>query len=294
MPKKTAKEPQNWKRIWQMIRPYRGWMIASMVLAAFTVAFTLYIPILVGDAIDAMVEAGKVSFAIITPILWKIAILAVLTALFQWIMQTMHNKITYQVVRDFRTAAFEKIQKLPLSYLDRHPTGETVSRVITDVDQFADGLLMGFTQLFTGVFTLIGTLLFMLVLDWKISLVVILMTPLSILFAKSLSGHIYKMFRAQSEARAEQTAMVNEAIGNQKVIQAFHHEEVSGKQQKVAGNFAPCIVLFFFGQSGNTVYLCGCLCSGWLDRGTFCFERKNYCWRIVLFLELHQPVYQAV
>lgn len=230
MPKKTAKEPQNWKRIWQMIRPYRGWMIASMVLAAFTVAFTLYIPILVGNAIDAMVEAGKVSFAIITPILWKIAILAILTALFQWIMQTMHNKITYQVVRDFRTAAFEKIQKLPLSYLDQHPTGETVSRVITDVDQFADGLLMGFTQLFTGVFTLIGTLLFMLVLDWKISLVVILMTPLSILFAKSLSGHIYKMFRAQSEARAEQTAMVNEAIGNQKVIQAFHHEEATMEQ----------------------------------------------------------------
>ena len=230
MPKKTDKEPQNWKRIWQMIRPYRGWMIASMVLAAFTVAFTLYIPILVGDAIDAMVEAGKVSFAIITPILWKIAILAILTALFQWIMQTMHNKITYQVVRDFRTAAFEKIQKLPLSYLDRQPTGETVSRVITDVDQFADGLLMGFTQLFTGVFTLIGTLLFMLVLDWKISLVVILMTPLSILFAKSLSGHIYKMFRAQSEARAEQTAMVNEAIGNQKVIQAFHHEEATMEQ----------------------------------------------------------------
>ena len=230
MPKKTAKEPQNWKRIWQMIRPYRGWMIASMVLAAFTVAFTLYIPILVGNAIDAMVEAGKVSFAIITPILWKIAILAVLTALFQWVMQTMHNKITYQVVRDFRTAAFEKIQKLPLSYLDRPPTGETVSRVITDVDQFADGLLMGFTQLFTGVFTLIGTLLFMLVLDWKISLVVILMTPLSILFAKSLSGHIYKMFRAQSEARAEQTAMVNEAIGNQKVIQAFHHEEATMEQ----------------------------------------------------------------
>ena len=230
MPKKTAKESQNWKRIWQMIRPYRGWMIASMVLAAFTVAFTLYIPILVGNAIDAMVEAGKVSFAIITPILWKIAILAILTALFQWIMQTMHNKITYQVVRDFRTAAFEKIQKLPLSYLDRHPTGETVSRVITDVDQFADGLLMGFTQLFTGVFTLIGTLLFMLVLDWKISLVVILMTPLSILFAKSLSGHIYKMFRAQSEARAEQTAMVNEAIGNQKVIQAFHHEEATMEQ----------------------------------------------------------------
>ena len=148
MPKKTAKELQNWKRIWQMIRPYRGWMIASMVLAAFTVAFTLYIPILVGNAIDAMVEAGKVSFAIITPILWKIAILAVLTALFQWVMQTMHNKITYQVVRDFRTAAFEKIQKLPLSYLDRHPTGETVSRVITDVDQFADGF---YTAVYRGV-----------------------------------------------------------------------------------------------------------------------------------------------
>ena len=223
MPKLQKKEPQNWKRIWQMIRPYRGWMIASMILAAFTVAFTLYIPILIGDAIDAMAENGGVSFPIITRLLWEIGILALLTALLQWIMQTMHNKITYQVVKDFRTAAFQKIQRLPLSYLDRHPTGETVSRVITDVDQFADGLLMGFTQLFTGVFTLIGTLLFMLLLNWKISLVVIVMTPLSILFAKSLSGRIYKMFRQQSEARAEQTAMVNEAIGNQKVIQAFHH-----------------------------------------------------------------------
>ena len=230
MPKQPKKEPQNWKRIWQMIRPYRGWMTASMIFAAFTVAFTLYIPILIGDAIDAMAENGGVSFAVILRLLWKIGILALLTALLQWIMQTMHNKITYQVVKDFRTAAFEKIQRLPLSYLDRHPTGETVSRVITDVDQFADGLLMGFTQLFTGVFTLIGTLLFMLLLNWKISLVVIVMTPLSILFAKSLSGRIYKMFRQQSEARAEQTAMVNEAIGNQKVIQAFHHEEETLKQ----------------------------------------------------------------
>lgn len=230
MPKQPKKEPQNWKRIWQMIHPYRGWMTASMIFAAFTVAFTLYIPILIGDAIDAMAENGGVSFAVILRLLWKIGILALLTALLQWIMQTMHNKITYQVVKDFRTAAFEKIQRLPLSYLDRHPTGETVSRVITDVDQFADGLLMGFTQLFTGVFTLIGTLLFMLLLNWKISLVVIVMTPLSILFAKSLSGRIYKMFRQQSEARAEQTAMVNEAIGNQKVIQAFHHEEETLKQ----------------------------------------------------------------
>lgn len=230
MPKQPKKEPQNGKRIWQMIRPYRGWMTASMIFAAFTVAFTLYIPILIGDAIDAMAENGGVSFAVILRLLWKIGILALLTALLQWIMQTMHNKITYQVVKDFRTAAFEKIQRLPLSYLDRHPTGETVSRVITDVDQFADGLLMGFTQLFTGVFTLIGTLLFMLLLNWKISLVVIVMTPLSILFAKSLSGRIYKMFRQQSEARAEQTAMVNEAIGNQKVIQAFHHEEETLKQ----------------------------------------------------------------
>lgn len=230
MPKQPKKEPQNWKRIWQMIRPYQGWMITSMVLAALTVVFTLYIPILIGDAIDEMAENSNLSFAVILRLLWKIGILALLTALLQWIMQTMHNKITYQVVKDFRTAAFEKIQRLPLSYLDQHPTGETVSRVITDVEQFADGLLMGFTQLFTGVFTLIGTLLFMLLLNWKISFVVIVMTPLSILFAKSLSGHIYKMFRQQSEVRAEQTAMVNEAIGNQKVIQAFHHEEATLKQ----------------------------------------------------------------
>ncbi len=230
MPETKKAEPQNWKRIWQMIRPYKGWMLASMLLAACTVAFTLYIPILVGDAIDAMIGAGAVSFSVIFQLLVQIGVLSLMTALLQWIMQTMHNKITYQVVRDFRMAAFEKIQKLPLSYLDSHSTGETVSRVITDVDQFADGLLMGFTQLFTGVFTLIGTLLFMLVLDWKISLIVILMTPLSVLFAKSLSGRIYKMFRQQSEARAEQTAMINETISNQKVVQAFHHEKETLEQ----------------------------------------------------------------
>jgi ATP-binding cassette subfamily B protein len=230
MPETKKAEPQNWKRIWQMIRPYKGWMLASMLLAACTVAFTLYIPILVGDAIDAMIGAGAVSFSVIFQLLVQIGVLSLMTALLQWIMQTMHNKITYQVVRDFRTAAFEKIQKLPLSYLDSHSTGETVSRVITDVDQFADGLLMGFTQLFTGVFTLLGTLLFMLVLDWKISLIVILMTPLSVLFAKSLSGRIYKMFRQQSEARAEQTAMINETISNQKVVQAFHHEKETLEQ----------------------------------------------------------------
>jgi ATP-binding cassette subfamily B protein len=230
MPETKKAEPQNWKRIWQMIRPYKGWMLASMLLAACTVAFTLYIPILVGDAIDAMIGAGAVSFSVIFQLLVQIGVLSLMTALLQWIMQTMHNKITYQVVRDFRTAAFEKLQKLPLSYLDSHSTGETVSRVITDVDQFADGLLMGFTQLFTGVFTLIGTLLFMLVLDWKISLIVILMTPLSVLFAKSLSGRIYKMFRQQSEARAEQTAMINETISNQKVVQAFHHEKETLEQ----------------------------------------------------------------
>ena len=242
MPKKTAKEPQNWKRIWQMIRPYRGWMIASMVLAAFTVAFTLYIPILVGNAIDAMVEAGKVSFAIITPILWKIAILAVLTALFQWVMQTMHNKITYQVVRDFRTAAFEKIQKLPLSYLDRHPTGETVSRVITDVDQFADGLLMGFTQLFSGVLTILGTLLFMLSENVPITLVVVCITPLSLVVASFLAKRSYGYFQSQSTVRGEQTALVNEMIEGQKVVQAFGHEaeslaafdEVNGRLQSVS------------------------------------------------------------
>jgi ATP-binding cassette subfamily B protein len=230
MPETKKAEPQNWKRIWQMIRPYKGWMLASMLLAACTVAFTLYIPILVGDAIDAMIGAGAVSFSVIFQLLVQIGVLSLMTALLQWIMQTMHNKITYQVVRDFRTAAFEKLQKLPLSYLDSHSTGETVSRVITDVDQFADGLLMGFTQLFTGVFTLLGTLLFMLVLDWKISLIVILMTPLSVLFAKSLSGRIYKMFRQQSEARAEQTAMINETISNQKVVQAFHHEKETLEQ----------------------------------------------------------------
>ena len=202
----------------------------TIVLAAVTVGLTLYVPILVGDAIDCIVEAGKVDFAAISPILIRIAVVVGITALTQWLSGVINNRITYRVVQDIRADAFRKIQVLPLSYIDSHSHGDTVSRIITDVDQFADGLLMGFTQLFTGVLTIVGTLGFMLSISWKITLVVVLLTPLSLLVAKFIAGHTYSMFQLQSKARGEQTALINEQLSGQRVVQAFSHEDESLRQ----------------------------------------------------------------
>ena len=178
--KKSGSQMNTLKKVLQYIGTYRFWMLASIVLAAVTVALTLYIPILVGRAIDFIIDRGNVDFVSITKLLVEIAILAVSTAVLQWVMNTINNKVTYQVVRDVRNQAFIRIQKLPLKYMDAHSYGEIVSRVIADVDQFADGLLMGFTQLFTGAATIIGTLGFMLSVDVNITFVVVLITPISL------------------------------------------------------------------------------------------------------------------
>ncbi len=212
-------------KVLRAIRRYRGLLILSLLLAALTVALSLYIPVLVGQAIDQIIDAGRVNFDAILPILVKVGICAALAALAQWIMNAVNNKITYHTVRDMRAEAFRKIQSLPLKYLDGHPHGDIVSRVISDVDTFADGLLMGFTQLFTGVITILGTLLFMLTIRPSITAVVVLITPVSLLVARFIANRTHSMFALQSKTRGEQTAHIDEMVGNQKIVRAFGHED---------------------------------------------------------------------
>ena len=213
------------RKVMHYLKRYWLLMALSILFAGLTVAMTLYIPILVGRAVDLIVGPGAVDFAEIARILKEGCVIILATALLQWLMNMINNKITYQVVRDVRNEAFEKIQELPLRYLDRHPSGEVVSRIIADVDQFADGLLMGFTQLFTGAATILGTLVFMLTINVWITLLVVVLTPLSLFVAKFIATHTYDMFRLQSETRAEQTGLIDEMIGSQKVVQAFAMEE---------------------------------------------------------------------
>ena len=225
-------------------------MICSIIFAAATVALTLYAPILIGRAIDMIVGKGDVNLKGIASILLEIGIIVAATALFQWLMNTVNNRITYHIVRDIRNEAFRKIEILPLSYIDIHPYGQIVNKVIADADQFADGLLMGFTQLFTGVVTILGTLIFMLTINPKIALVVILLTPLSLFIAKFIAGKTYKMFRLQSETRGEQTAFIDEMIGSQKVVQAFMHEKESlEKFDEINGRLASCSLRAIFYSS---------------------------------------------
>ncbi len=214
-------------RVLKYISRYKFYMILSILLALITVAGQLYIPILQGDAIDKIIDAGNVDFVGIIRIIKIILITMGVVALLQWVMNICNNKITYSVIKDIRKEAFEKLQNLPVKYVDSHPTGEVVSKVIADVDQFADGLLMGFTQFFTGIMTILGTLVFMIFINWKITLVVVLVTPLSFFVASFVAKKTYTMFRKQSEARGKQTAFIDEMIGNQKVVSAYSHEDES-------------------------------------------------------------------
>ena len=214
-------------KVLRRLKRYRLLLALSILFAAVTVALTLYVPVLVGEAIDLILGPGQVDFTGIAALLVRIAWIVAVTALLQWLMNTINNKITYQVVRDVRDEAFRRIQILPLKYLDAHPHGEIVSRVIADVDQFADGLLMGFTQLFTGVVTILGTLCFMLSIHPGITLVVVLLTPISLFVASFIARRTYAMFKLQSETRGRQTAIIDEMIGSQKTVQAFSHEKAS-------------------------------------------------------------------
>ena len=224
-----ADKKQNavFKKVMYRVRPYWAGLVASLLLATVYVVMSLYIPILVGQAIDCIVDAGRVDFATMKTYLVGVAVCAAAAGLAQWIMSLINNSITFKVTRDIRNEAFRHIQILPLKYLDTHPQGDVVSRVVSDVDTFADGLLMGFTQLFTGVMTIAGTLIFMLSIHWGIALVVILITPLSLVVANFIATRTYSMFRQQTVTRGEQTGLIDETIGGLKVVQAFGHEAAS-------------------------------------------------------------------
>ncbi len=224
-PDKRKKQLQTLKEVLQYIKQYRLFLVCSVLCAGISVALSLYNPILIGEAVDLVVGTGEVDFAGVFQILVKMGTLVGITAAAQWIMNLCNNKISYNVIRDMRQDAFKKIQILPFSYIDSHPYGQVVSKVIADVDQFSDGLLMGFTQLFTGVLTILGTLLFMFFINPVITAVVVVLTPLSLLAASFIASRTYRLFRRQSEARGEQTGIIDEMIGNQKVVKAFAYEE---------------------------------------------------------------------
>jgi len=228
--KKQKIQKDTLRKVLKYIRTYRILLLISIILAAATVALTLYVPILIGNAIDFIVGPDNVNFKAIAEILVKIGVVIGINAVFQWLMNTINNNITYQVVRDVRKKAFRKIEILPLSYIDTHPHGEIVSRAIADVDQFADGLLMGFTQLFTGVLTIMGTLVFMLIVNVKITFIVVILTPLSLFVANFIAERTYSMFKLQSETRGEQTSLIEEMIGNAKTVQAFSYQEEALKR----------------------------------------------------------------
>lgn len=239
--KKNTAQKGTLKKVLKYVQRHGFFMVMSILFAAITVALTLYTPILIGDAIDLIVGKGQVDFAGIAAILIKTGIIIGITALIQWLMNTINNRITYHVVRDIRNEAFRKIEMLPLSYIDAHPYGDIVNRVIADADQFADGLLMGFTQFFTGIVTILGTLFFLFSISWKIAIVVVIVTPLSLFIARFIANRTYRMFRVQSETRGQQTAFIDEMIGNQKVVQAFSHEgEALEEFDRINDRLADC------------------------------------------------------
>ena len=225
MSKQNKKSNQNTiRRVLQLIRPYTPLVILTLILALITVVTTLLAPVLTGDAVDMILGPGAVDFAGLGKLALEIAGTIFCTAVAQWLMNVVNNRITFQVVRDMRVKAFEQLELLPLKYMDAHRPGDAISRITTDVEQFSDGLLMGFTQLFTGVLTILGTLGVMLAIDWRIALVVVALTPLSIFVARFIATHTYSMFKVQSETRAEMTSLVEELVGNEHLVRAFDYE----------------------------------------------------------------------
>ncbi|MCI8882407.1 MAG: ABC transporter ATP-binding protein [Lachnospiraceae bacterium] len=240
--KNNKQQAKTLKKVLQYIENYKIFLVLSLVFAVATVVSTLYVPVVTGQVVDHIVGPGQVDFLVIFRLLGKIGVIIGLTALAQWLMNVCNNKITYEVIQDIRREAFAKIEILPLKFIDGHSHGELVSRVVADVDQFADGLLMGFSQLFTGVVTILGTLLFMLSINIKITLVVVLITPVSLFVASFIAKRTFSMFMLQSTTRGEQTALINEMIENQKVVQAFSKEgdvldtfdEINGRLEKAS------------------------------------------------------------
>ena len=224
------KNKKTINRVLKLIRPYTYLVVSILVLAAVTVAATLYSPILIGKGVDCMIEKGLVSFPDLKLVLLQLAVVTAISAISQWVMSLLTNKMTYKIVEDIRRRVFAHMEILPLRYMDAHQPGDAISRISTDVDQFSDGLLMGFTQLFSGVMTILGTLGFMISIDGRITLIVVLITPLSFFVANFIAKRTFTMFRLQSETRAEMTSLVEEMVGNQKVVKAFAYEKEAEEQ----------------------------------------------------------------
>lgn len=244
------KSKHTLKRILSLIAPYRFFVMISLVFAFIYVALTLYAPILIGDGVDYIVGAGKVDFVGLAGLLVKIGVVVAIAALSQWAMNLCNNRITYKVVRDIRVQAFDRMEHLPLSYVDSHPHGDMISRVITDVDQFADGLLMGFTQLFTGIVTILGTLAFMFIINITIAIYVVVITPVSLLVASFVAKRTYTFFHKQSETRGKMTTLVNEMVGNQKIVKTFGYEsEAKDRFDKINKDLQACSLKAIFFSS---------------------------------------------
>ena len=219
------KKSNTLKRVLKYIGKYKILLPVSILLAIVTVSLTLYVPILIGDAIDLIIGKGQVDIAAVVKILSVAAILIGITALSQWLMSMINNRVAYNVANDVRNDAFAKIEKIPLSYIDSHSHGDLLSRAINDTEQFCDGLLLGFTQLFTGIITILGTLALLLALEWRIAIVVVVLTPLSLFVARFIAKRTFNMFKEQSQVKGEQTALINEMVGNQKIVKAFGYED---------------------------------------------------------------------
>ncbi|MCI7190399.1 MAG: ABC transporter ATP-binding protein, partial [Lachnospiraceae bacterium] len=255
--KKKVNQKETLLKVLAYIRPYKFLMALTIIMAAVSVALTLYLPILTGDAVDLLIyifDPSSLNVASPWPalffILKKMAVVILLTAVTQWIMNICNNKIVYSIIQDIRKKAFRRLEELPLKYLDAHSHGDIVSRVVADVDQFADGLLIGFTQLFTGVITILGTLLFMLSVNVGITVVVVVITPVSLFVASFIAKKTFSMFKLQSETRGEQTALINEMIGNQKVVQAFNREdETLERFDEINGRLEKCSLRAIFFSS---------------------------------------------
>ncbi len=269
----TERKKDTLKKVLKKIKPYSAEVLVSSLLTLVSVALTLYVPILIGKAIDQMIAAGKVDFAGIFRILIQIALCVGGTALSQWIMNVLNNRVTFQVVKDLRNELFSHLQTLPVQYIDENPSGEIVSRAISDVDQFSDGLLLGFTQLLSGVVTLIGTLIFMFSINWVIALVVVCVTPVSFLVAAFIAKKTHSMFRLQSETRGEQTALIDEAIGDLKTVQAFGQEKnMLAAFDEVNQRLKRCsLKAIFFSATTNPVtrFINAMVYAGVLLAGTF-------------------------
>lgn len=238
------------KKVLHYISKYRLFVSISILLAAITVVLTLYVPILTGEAIDYIVERNNVNLEGIIKVLIRIGIVMLITAIAQWIMNTCNNHIAYRVVKDIRTKAFHKVEELPLKYLDSHPNGDTINRIVSDVDQFSEGLLMGFSQLFTGIITIVGTLIFMLTINVRITIVVVIITPVSLLVASFIAKKTYTMFHLQSTTRSEITTFIDEMVGNQKVVQAFRYEaDAMERFDEMNGRLQDCSLRAIFFSS---------------------------------------------